>query len=169
VTHLEKLTSPEILELELWVLGGTETALIEYLKAKVTEALRKTERRTVRECDEVTNVEPEPSAKQEQGTNTKQELDVKVLYHLRLPMGLLRRHELMLLGHWNLQECGYISRRFDSPATNAKVLRAEQEARGYDAINRFLANPASSSAEEDVFDCSMACEAVTLFDRANLL
>ena len=41
--------------------------------------------------------------------------------------------------------------------------------RGYDTINRFLVNPASSFAEEDVSKFSMACKAVILFDRAHSL
>lgn len=40
---------------------------------------------------------------------------------------------------------------------------------GYDTINRFLANPASSFAEEDVSKFSMACKAVTLLDCARSL
>ena len=48
-------------------------------------------------------------------------------------------------------------------------IRPEQEVQGYDTINRFLANPASSFAEEDVSKFSMACKAVTLLDRANSL
>ena len=41
--------------------------------------------------------------------------------------------------------------------------------RGYDTINRFLTNPAASFAEEDVSKFSMACKAVTLFDRSHFL
>lgn len=48
-------------------------------------------------------------------------------------------------------------------------LRPEQEVQGYDTINRFFANPASSFAEEDVSKFSMACKAVTLLDRAHSL
>lgn len=44
-----------------------------------------------------------------------------------------------------------------------------QEVEGYDTINKFLANPASSFAEEDVSIMSMACKAVTLLDRAHTL
>lgn len=47
--------------------------------------------------------------------------------------------------------------------------KPEQEVLGYDTINRFLANPASSFAEEDVSKLSMTCKAVTLFDRAHSL
>lgn len=45
----------------------------------------------------------------------------------------------------------------------------EQEVQGYDTINRFLANPASSFADEDVSKFSMACKAVTLLDRTHSL
>ena len=48
-------------------------------------------------------------------------------------------------------------------------IKPEQEVLGYDTINRFLANPASSFAEEDVSKFSMTCKAVTLFDRAHSL
>lgn len=48
-------------------------------------------------------------------------------------------------------------------------IQPEQEVLGYDTINRFLANPASSFAEEDVSKFSMACKAVTLLDRAHSL
>ena len=48
-------------------------------------------------------------------------------------------------------------------------IRLEQEVHGYDTINRFLANPASSFAEEDVSKFSMACKAVTLLERAHSL
>ena len=47
--------------------------------------------------------------------------------------------------------------------------RPEQEVQGYDTINRFLANPSSSFAEEDVSKFAMACKAATLLDRANSL
>lgn len=48
-------------------------------------------------------------------------------------------------------------------------IKPEQEVLGYDTINRFLANPASSFAEEDVSKFSMTCKVVTLFDRAHSL
>ena len=48
-------------------------------------------------------------------------------------------------------------------------IKPEHEVLGYDTINRFLANPASSFAEEDVSKFSMTCKAVTLFDRAHSL
>lgn len=48
-------------------------------------------------------------------------------------------------------------------------IHPEQEVQSYDTINRFLANPASSFAEEDVSKFSMVCKAVTLLDRAHLL
>ncbi|KAF9785301.1 hypothetical protein BJ322DRAFT_1108757 [Thelephora terrestris] len=50
-----------------------------------------------------------------------------------------------------------------------KNVHPEQEVQGYDTINRFLANPSSSFAEEDVSKFSMACKAVTLLDRAHSL
>jgi len=50
---------------------------------------------------------------------------------------------------------------------NLVQIQPEQEVRGYDTINRFLANPAASFAEEDVSTCTMACKAVILFDRAH--
>ncbi|KAF9649177.1 hypothetical protein BDM02DRAFT_3114105 [Thelephora ganbajun] len=60
--------------------------------------------------------------------------------------------------------------RIDTPwplePQRSKNIQPEQ-VRGYDTINRFLANPASSFAEEDVSELSMACKAVTLFDRAH--
>jgi len=79
VAHLEKLISlTEISELELWVLDGTETALIRRLKAKATEILRRSKPPTVCQCDSAMDVEPKPFVKQEQGMNVKQEPDVKL-------------------------------------------------------------------------------------------
>lgn len=59
---------------------------------------------------------------------------------------------------------------FSQPALIHIVqIQSDQDVRGYDTINRFLANPASSFAEEDVSKFSMACKAVTLLDRAHFL
>jgi len=78
VAHLEKLVSlTEISELELWILDGTETALIKRLKAKATEILRKSNPRTVCQCVDAMDVDSEPFVKQEPGANVKQEPDVK--------------------------------------------------------------------------------------------
>ena len=60
VPQLEKLTSlTEISELELWVLDGTEPALVKRLKAKATEILRKSHPRTDCKCDSPMDVDPE--------------------------------------------------------------------------------------------------------------
>lgn len=66
VPQLEKLTSlTEISELELWILDGTEAALVRRLKAKGMEILRKSNPRAVCKCDKTMDVDPEPSVKQE--------------------------------------------------------------------------------------------------------
>jgi len=70
---------------------------------------------------------------------------------------------------WYVQSFGF----FTSMVIDNQYLRVqiqpELEVRGYDTINRFLVNPASSFAEEDVSKFSMACKAVILFDRAHSL
>lgn len=81
MAHLEKLTSlTKISEIDLWVLDGSDTALIKRLKAKATEILRKSEPPTVCKCDDAMDVDTEPSVKQEQGLNTQQGLGVKPEY-----------------------------------------------------------------------------------------
>jgi len=73
VLQLEKLTSlTEISELDLWVLDDTEATLIKRLKAKATEILRKSNPRTICECDNAMDVDPEPSTKQGSGVGLKQ-------------------------------------------------------------------------------------------------
>ena len=73
VPQLEKLTSlTEISELELWVLDGTEAALVKRLKAKAMEILRKSNPRMVCECDRAMDVDSEPSAKQGPGVGLEQ-------------------------------------------------------------------------------------------------
>jgi len=88
VSHLEKLTTlTEISELDLWILGDTETALIKRLKAKATEILRKSKPPTVCECDDPMDVDSDPSVKQEPGTNERQGLDVKLEHEETEPSG----------------------------------------------------------------------------------
>ena len=66
MAHLEKLTTlTEISEIELWVLDGSDAALIKRLKAKAMEILRKSKPRTVCECDDAMDVEPELSVERE--------------------------------------------------------------------------------------------------------
>ena len=87
VSDLEKLTSlTEISELDLWILDDTEPALIRRLKARATEILRKSKPRTVCECDDAMDVEPDPSVKQGSGTNERG-LDVNLEYEEVKPFG----------------------------------------------------------------------------------
>jgi len=80
VAHLEKLTSlTEISEIELWILDGTDTALIKRLKAKATEILRNSKPRTAAcECHNAMDVEPESPVNKRSGTNEEQGLAVKL-------------------------------------------------------------------------------------------
>lgn len=80
VAHLEKLSPlTEISEIELWVLEGSDKTLINRLKAKATEILRKSKPPMPKcECNDAIPVGRGPCVKQEPGTNLKQELDVKV-------------------------------------------------------------------------------------------
>ena len=96
---------------------------------------------------------------------------------LCLPTGLLKRLESTLLGPWNLRGSGkwyvrsfgfFMSTLIQGCYSRVQI-QPEPEVRAYDTINRFLVNPASSFAEEDVSKFSMVCKAVTLFDRAHSL
>jgi hypothetical protein len=72
--QLEKLDSlTEISELELWILHGTESALVKRLKAKATEILRKSNPPTLCKCDDAMDVDPEFPVQQESGTKLEDE------------------------------------------------------------------------------------------------
>jgi hypothetical protein len=90
VAHLEKLTSlTEISEIELWILDGSDTALIKRLKAKAVEILQKSKPRTVCKCNNTMDVDLEPFAKQEPEPLVKRELGS----HVQQGLGLKREDE----------------------------------------------------------------------------
>ena len=97
MAHLEKVASlTEISELELWVTSGTDSALIKGLKTKATEILRNSRPRVICKCDDVMDVDHEPSVRQEprvelgNGVEPENEEGIAVKCRCETPKRVLR-------------------------------------------------------------------------------
>ena len=96
---LEPLT--EISELELWILHGTEPALVKRLKAKATEILRKSNPPTTCKCDEPMDVDSEFQVKLESGTKLEDEETKSLGCGCKPPKRILRLKYLVRRhGQW---------------------------------------------------------------------